>query len=149
MHRTKIIKKHFTLVEILVALALFMMAIAPLLGLLMKTTKVHTDNIKRIKAQMLAKDELARFTLFKTTNNPAFNDGADASGPMSLRIPSTYVAPLATGNTIKHPKYNGLYYRVDYQNPNPGYNLALFTLTIGYTKGTWDEVYKIYIAKDE
>jgi hypothetical protein len=130
MSRTQIIKKHFTLVEILVALAIFMLAIAPLLGLLMKTTGVHTDNLKRIKAQMLAKDELARLTLYK--RDSAFN-----SNTASMTVTSR-----------KHPKYTGLYYKVE-SEASPPFNLAIFNLFIGYKRNTWDETYQIYVARDE
>ena len=132
MHHTKIKKHKFSLVEILAAMGVFMIAIAPLMGLLMRTTKVHTMNIKKIKAQMLAKEEMSRLLLHKNSAN-------FATLPTNVGTTSIYAA---------HKKYNGLYYCVVSDALSTHTNLVKFTLYIGYSKlSTNDESYELYVAK--
>jgi Tfp pilus assembly protein PilV len=135
MPRSKINKHNFTLVEILVAMAVFMIAMAPLMGLLMRTTATHTNNIKRIKSQMLAKDELARFTQYKLESFTNFNNATNKS------------KFTTSGDIRQHTRYNGLAYKSDISIIKT--DLVLFSLEISYTK-SWniDESYQLYISRE-
>jgi Tfp pilus assembly protein PilV len=137
MHYPKLKFRKFTLVEILAAMAVFMIAIAPLMGLLMRTTQVHAENIKKIKSQMLVKSEMARLQQYE--KNADFNN-VNSDGSWKVAADTA------------HKTYNGLFYEVTANDNNSGtmpYNLVLFTIKVGYTKNNVDETYYLYVAKEE
>lgn len=139
---TQLKKQSFTLIEIIASMTIFMVAIAPLLGLLMKTTKVYSDNNKRIQAQMLAKDEFSRLKPFSSNVNfkGVYNATTFNSAANNLME-----------NWGKHPRYKNLYYKVT--GSYVSYELCVFNLSIAYSKSssesTPEETYNLYIAAEE
>lgn len=57
-------KLKFTLLEILLAMAIFVMALMPLLGVLMTSSGVHGENLRKIQANMLANQILGQLQVY-------------------------------------------------------------------------------------
>lgn len=96
-------KNSFTLTEVLLALGVFLIAVAPMIGVLMATSHIHADNTGKIKAHMLANRELGKL------RQVAWKSG-DWTDVASLPLRQSLVADQ---------EFKGLYYVIDAQYENP------------------------------
>lgn len=92
----------FTLVEILVAIGIFVMAMAPLMGVMSASTMVFNDNILKVRSNMFASEMLAELK-----NRVVLTDQVwDTATPP----PNSGITAASPGKPLPCPEYNGLYY---------------------------------------
>ncbi len=88
-------RRPFTLVEILLAMAIFVFAVGPLLGVMAAASGLHGENTKRIQAQMFASQIRAQLQIY------AMNPNFDSNWDMKFE-PVTGLAQV--------DRYRGLHY---------------------------------------
>lgn len=132
-------KRAFTLMEVIMAMGVFMLGMAPLLAVLTATTKVHSDNMFKIKANMLASERL---------NEVQINAKVDTN---------FWTATLPTPSVTSSTKYPALQYLEKYEEELYGlvrYELGITTKgqTLVSGNSIYDnnvmQAYVLWIAKE-
>jgi type II secretory pathway pseudopilin PulG len=91
-------KTSFTLVEVLVAMGIFMVGVAPILGVVMSTTHKQQENLIKTNINSLALQKLAEF---KITPPSAIGFTAVTNYPgLSYMISGNSITPGVTAYTL-------------------------------------------------
>ncbi len=100
-------RRFFTLVEILLAMAIFVFAVGPILGVLATGSGLHSENVKRVQAQMLASQIRAQLQIYAMKTK--FDNPYMPTDPNNLNSGfDNYIEP-ATG-LAQSDRYRGLHY---------------------------------------